>query len=123
MDAQVVQKPNGHPSEILYTFGDWRWHWKTDPRGELAGLLPHRVVGMGGQLLPGQLCDVTPADIADVDGLEERQRPDRSAQQGRYRLSPRARSETIPALDQDLAGLVLTTATDHAEDTADELGR
>jgi hypothetical protein len=36
VDAQIVQKANGYPSEILYTFGDWRWHWQADPRGELA---------------------------------------------------------------------------------------
>ena len=40
VDAQIVQKPNGFPSEILFTFGDWRWHWQADPRGELANHEP-----------------------------------------------------------------------------------
>ena len=36
VDAKIVEKSNGFPSEILYTFGDWRWHWRADPHGELA---------------------------------------------------------------------------------------
>jgi hypothetical protein len=40
VDAQIVEKPNGFPSEILYTFGDWRWLWRADPHGELANHRP-----------------------------------------------------------------------------------
>jgi hypothetical protein len=40
VDAQIVEKANGFPSEILYTFGDWRWYWRADPHGELADHRP-----------------------------------------------------------------------------------
>jgi hypothetical protein len=41
-EAQIVEKPNGFPSEILYSFGDRRWHWRADPHGELADQRPDR---------------------------------------------------------------------------------